>query len=212
MNKEIIHILKTAKAILLDFDGTLVDSNDIKRAAFEKCFIDYPDQFNAIMAYCKGNNHIPRQIKFRHVCENILKLSYTPQMERQMLECYASETTGQVIAAREIPGATAFLERWVLGRNSALLSSTPHEVLLHILKKRKMEKFFRRVQGAPVDKVEWIGRFLIEQKLKPEEAVFIGDSTEDIQAAHKTEVPFIGVAEAPRERITHYLSDFEELK
>lgn len=186
----IVSILEKAKALILDFDGTLVDSNAIKRNAFEKCFLDYPEHFSAIMAYCKNNNHIPRQTKFRHVFENILKLPYTAEIEQQMLACYAKETTEQVILAKEIPGATAFLKKWVLGRNSALLSSTPHETLLYILKKRKMTKYFRTVQGAPVNKAKWISDFLLEQGLKPKEALFIGDSPEDAKAAGEAGVWF----------------------
>ncbi|MDO8526645.1 MAG: HAD hydrolase-like protein [Deltaproteobacteria bacterium] len=187
MNKEII---EKARTIILDFDGTLVDSNDIKRTAFEKCFTNHSAHFEEIMAYCKGNNHTPRKEKFRHVFENILKTPYTAETEKKMLERYASQTTEQVIAAKEIPGAFAFLDKYLPTKELVLLSSTPHDILLHILERRGMKKYFRTVQGAPVNKAEWIKKFITEQNLKKEEVVFIGDSPEDQRAALESGVAF----------------------
>lgn len=209
MRQKIQNLIQQAKAIVLDFDGTLVNSNRIKRRAFEKCFADYPKQFDAIMQYCKTNNHIPRQIKFRHVFEKILFLPYTAEIEQQMLSRYAKETTAQVIAAQEIPGATEFLKRFVFGRESALLSSTPHAILLHILEKRGMKHYFKIIQGAPVNKAKWIQAFLSQRQLRAEEIVFIGDSPEDIHSAKEIGIPFVGVAEANPEEVLHYLPNFE---
>lgn len=193
MTTDIRTKIERAKALVLDFDGTLVDSNDIKRNAFEKCFVDYPERFEAIMAYCKGNNHIPRHVKFRHAFENILKLPYTAGIEKQMLETYAAQTTSQVIAAKEIPGATKFLEKFYRQKELALLSSTPHETLLHILDKRGMKKYFGAVQGAPVDKSGWLKKFIADRGLKKEEVAFIGDSFEDLRAAKEAQIFYIGV-------------------
>lgn len=211
MSKRIRNLIQQATAILLDFDGTLVDSNSIKRGAFEKCFADYPKQYTAIMNYCQGNNHIPRQVKFRYVFEKILSLPYTEEIEQQMLSRYAKETTEQVIAAKEIPGATEFLKRFVLGRESVLLSSTPHAILLHILEQRGMKHYFKTIQGAPVNKTRWIQAFLNQRQLETEEIVFIGDSLEDILSAKEIGIPFVGVAEADPQEISHYLPNFEAI-
>lgn len=178
------------KAIILDFDGTLVDSNGIKRGAFEKCFTDYPKYFSEIMTYCKGNNHIPRQVKFRHVFEKIIKIPYTAEIESNMLSHYATETTEQVITAPEIPGALEFLEKYFAKINLHLLSSTPHDILLRILERRGMKKYFKSVKGAPVDKAQWISQFLKQSGLKKEDILFVGDSPEDLAAARHCAVQF----------------------
>ncbi|MDO8494634.1 MAG: HAD hydrolase-like protein [Deltaproteobacteria bacterium] len=209
MIKKIIENLEKAKGLVLDFDGTLVDSNPIKLGAFEKCFAEYPQHFETIMAYCKGNNHIPRQVKFKFVFENILKIPYTAKIEKTMLDRYATETTEQVIAAPEIPGALKFLERFALNRETALLSSTPHETLLYILARRNWTRYFKEIRGAPVEKAVWVGEFLQNQHLKKEEILFIGDSSEDAAAAAKAQVPFISVGPTSFTNSLHHIRDFD---
>lgn len=203
-------LLEKSKALIFDFDGTLVDSNAIKRGAFEKCFANEPQHLPEILAYCRGHNHIPRKIKFRHVYEKILKRPYTAAVETRLLALYAAHTTQQVIAVQEIPGARDFLERFALRKETALVSSTPHEILLYILEKREMRHYFKTIQGAPVEKAPWIRKFLKQHGLKNDEAVFIGDSAEDIAAAQTADIPFIGVGEADRTRIKYYIKDFRQ--
>lgn len=209
MKNDIQKILGEAKVFILDFDGTLVDSNPIKLKAFEKCFGDYPRHRKEILEYCCGNHHTPRHVKFRRVFENILKLPYTTEIEKKMLEAYAAETTEQVIAAKEIPGAVKFLEKFCKTKELALLSSTPHETLLHILEKRNFNKYFEIVQGAPVDKALWIGQFLKERGFQREEVLFVGDSAEDAQASETLRIPFVSVGKTKLAKATHHIVNFE---
>lgn len=207
----ILNLLQTAKALVVDFDGTLVDSNPIKLKAFEKCFVDYPEHFEKIMAYCQTNHHSHRHEKFRFVFENILKRPYKPEVEKRLLETYARETTEQVIAAKEIPGAKKFLERFVAGQLAALLSSTPHETLLTILERRDLKKYFSEIQGAPINKAEWIQQFAQTRALKPKEILFIGDSLEDFVSAQKAGVPFLAVGSPKPGGVIYFIPNFEKM-
>lgn len=208
-SREILKILESAKVFVLDFDGTLVDSNEIKRSAFEKCFAAYPDSFDAILQYCRGNNHVPREVKFRHVFENILKLPFTPVIEKQMLDHYAAETTEQVIATDEIPGATRFLEHFFRQKEFHLLSSTPHIFLEQILERRGLKKYFKKIQGAPVHKATWLKQFVKEGNWGREEIVFIGDSPEDCQSAKEAELDFIAIGKELKSRTKYWIDNFE---
>ncbi|MBI5298867.1 MAG: HAD hydrolase-like protein [Deltaproteobacteria bacterium] len=210
MNLELIKTqIEKAKALVFDFDGTLVDSNAIKQNAFAKCFFEYPKQLDAIMVYCNSYNNIPRVVKFRHVFENILKLPYPPEVEQLMLDRYASETTEQVIGAAEIPGAIRFLKKVASKKETALLSSTPHEFLLRILERRGLKKYFGRIQGAPVDKKVWLENYVGSRGFSKTEVLFFGDSPEDVQAATGAQVPFIGVG--MRSEIQYVIASFESL-
>lgn len=207
----ILNLLQSAKALVIDFDGTLVDSNPIKLKAFEKCFVDYPEHFEKIMAYCKMHHHTHRHEKFRFVFENILKRPYTPEIEKRLLEIYARETTEQVVAAKEIPGASRFLERFVKGKLSALLSSTPHETLLHILERRGLKKYFTTIQGAPINKAEWIQQFARTHSLRPKEILFLGDSAEDFISSQKAGVLFLAVGIEKPEGAFYSIPNFKGL-
>ena len=62
-------LLKKCRALVFDFDGTLVDSVPIKRKAFDHCFEEFPAKKREIQSYCHGNNHTPRWEKFKFVYE-----------------------------------------------------------------------------------------------------------------------------------------------
>lgn len=185
--------LKKAKALVFDFDGTLVDSNPIKRRAFKTCFLDEAKHLKEILNYCNGYPHTPRWEKFRHVYRSILKRPYTAGVRKDLLKRFEEATTQPIIQAPEIPGASAFLAAVYPTHLTALLSATPHPILLKILSARGWRPFFQMVRGAPVDKSLWINKLCMKKNLKPSQILFFGDTPEDARAAHKAGCRFIGV-------------------
>jgi phosphoglycolate phosphatase-like HAD superfamily hydrolase len=177
---------------VFDFDGTLVDSNDIKRRGFDHAFAEYPDKLDEIRAYCYGSNHTVRGEKFRHVTEKILNLEYTDELDAHFHKRYAEFTTASVAAAPEIPGAAAFVKR--LGPlHPALLSSTPTAILMDILERRGWTDLFFIVQGAPVNKAAWLRGLLAVERCEPRQLLFFGDTDEDGRAAADAGCTFVRV-------------------
>lgn len=189
-----VGFLPGARMLVFDFDGTLVDSNRIKQRAFETCFAgpEFRDRRAEILSYCAGNHHAPRGEKFRHVVERILGRPYTPEAERRLHDSFERETTEEIIRAPEIPGASEFLAQARLSHRTAVLSSTPHPILLAILERRGWSGRFDRIQGAPVDKTEWL-RQLHTKGFSMDQILFFGDSPEDAQAAEKAGCRFLRV-------------------
>ncbi len=180
-----------------------MDSTPIKLQAFARCFAEFPDRLERIMDYCGGQNHTPRWEKFQHVYERILGLPYTAEVAERLHARFEAATTRQIIEAPEIPGAGAWL-RWVHQRcETVLLSSTPHEILLEIVSRRGWSGWFSSIQGAPVDKAQWLIAQRHARGLSPHQALFFGDTPEDAQAGRRAGWTFIGVG-------TH-LVDFSEL-
>lgn len=205
-------LLGGARLLVFDFDGTLVASNQIKFDAFEHCFRDYPRFRNEIMAYCLANHHTPRAEKFHHVYTRILGQPYSPEIEARLLEEFARQTTEQIIAAPEVAGAGDFLRVAARSRETAVLSSTPHDILVEILRAREWLAYFHVVRGAPVDKASWLRACREERGLSRTEAVFFGDTDEDAGAAREAGFAFVAVAMEPTPPGTQgALSDFAEL-
>jgi len=209
---EIAAIVRRAKAFIFDFDGTLVDSNPIKWRAFETCFADFPEKLGEIMAYCRSNNHVPRDRKFRYVYEIILRLPYTAEAEARLQERFATAATQQIIEAKEFPGAEQFLKKVRSTHMRALLSSTPHETLLRIVRGRGWRDYFELIQGAPVEKSMWLRRLLEERQMEGEDVVFFGDTQEDANAAQTAQCLFVAVG---KNRVSldaiYSIEDFAEL-
>lgn len=190
-------LLRVVHALVFDFDGTLVDSNLIKQRAFERCFSEFPHRLDEIIAYCGRHHHTPRWEKFRHVYESILGLPYTQAVETVLSRRFDEETTHQIIHTAEVPGATTFLKSVSHRHVTALLSSTPHEVLLQILAARDWLNYFKYVQGAPVDKAAWLKEFRTKHGLNEKGVVFFGDTQEDGEAALTAGCAFVGVGIEP---------------
>ncbi|MBI3011703.1 MAG: HAD family hydrolase [Candidatus Omnitrophica bacterium] len=188
-------VIQHARVRVFDFDGTLVDSTAIKWRAFDECFAGFPEHRAQIQGYCRSRHHTPRREKFQYVYEEILGLAYTPEIEARLLARFDRETTKQIIAAREIPGAAQFLAAAAADCITGVLSSTPHETLLHILERRGWRRWFEYVQGAPVHKADWLARFKARYALTRQELVFFGDTGEDAQAAQEAGCAFVAVGD-----------------
>jgi len=186
-------IVWRARAIVFDFDGTLVDSNPIKWRAFDLCFEEFPEHRAVIGGYCRGNNHTPRGDKFRHVYERILGLPYTKDVDAILHRRFEAATTQAIIAAPAIAGAERFLAVARDRGATALLSATPQTVLERIVGGRGWRRYFGVIRGAPVDKIEWLNSFRRQRGLDGEAVVVFGDSEEDAVAAAEAKCAFIGV-------------------
>ena len=204
-------MLRQTRAVVCDFDGTLVDSNAIKWRAFETVFAEFADRLPEIMAYCRGCHHVPRHEKFRHVVERILGRPYTPELERRYLAQYAAATTHAIIGAPEIPGATAFIRRVRSTHVTGVLSSTPHQVLEEILMRRGLRSAFDEVRGAPVQKAAWLREFSAYRSFEPREVVFLGDTPEYAAAAEAAGCEWIGVGVGVADHAEIVLEDFKGL-
>ena len=202
-------VLAQAAAVVFDFDGTLVDSNEIKWRAFDTVFAGFPDRLPEISAYCRAHNHTPRDVKFRHVYETMLGVPYTPDVARRIENRFEAETTSAIIAAPEIPGASACLAALAAQLRLGLLSSTPDAILRQIVRARGWEDRFAWVQGAPVNKREWLDALSRRVGAAPRSIVFCGDTPEDHEAAAAAGCSFVGVRNrALADAAAYWIEDF----
>ena len=208
----LVELVRGAGVIVFDFDGTLVDSNAIKWRAFDRCFAQFPEHRAEIQTYCHAEHHVPRWEKFRHVYERIVGLAYTPHIEAALSAQFERDTTQDIIAAQEIPGAASFVAGAAAsGRVIGLLSNTPHAILERILERRGWRSWFTHVQGAPVRKADWLARCKAAHALSAPELVFFGDTPEDARAAEEAGCLFIGIGAQLEGKAAHWSEDFTRL-
>ena len=191
------------KAIILDFDGVIVESNNIKHQAFSELFSEYPEHHDDIMAYHLSHNAVNRHEKFQYIMENILYQNYDQKLAKEWAERFSEMTRTRIINCPYVPGAIEFLEYFSGKYNIYLASATPLDELEMILNGRGLSHYFKTVYGAPTMKIEMFRDIAKREMIKPDEILYIGDSYEDYKVANDFGCDFIA-------RTSDY--DFEGLK
>ena len=177
--------------IVLDFDGVLVESNAIKDQAFEIVFGGYPVQLPKIMEYHRSTDRI-RFEKFRYICEDILGLTYTKELEARWAKAFSDYVIRETKICPWVEGAQRFLERFYPTVPLYLVSVNPKVDLETILRSRDIRKYFKNVFAVTGDKTDALRAVMSLEKADGANGVFIGDSRSDFDAARKAGIDFVG--------------------
>ncbi len=180
------------KAIIFDFDGVICESVEVKTEAFRQLFKDYPEQLDEIIKIHVENGGISRYVKFQMVYKDIFKKELTPQISQELGDQFSQLAKDLVIQSPYVLGAYEYLKNYYDKYLMFIVSGTPEEEMLSIVEKKELVPFFKSVYGSPRSKGELTKLILEENKILPEEAVFIGDSINDYDGAKEAGVKFIG--------------------
>lgn len=181
------------KAIILDFDGVILESADIKTQAFVHLFEGHPPHVvNAIVQHHLDNVGLSRYEKLKYIYPAILKRPLGAQEMEELSRRFAEYVVEPVRACPEVEGATEFLRVYSKRCLLFVASGTPEEELRELAQARGLSRFFTAVFGSPATKSQICASILRQWHLQPAEAVFVGDSLTDFREASRTGVPFIG--------------------
>ncbi|MBN1636160.1 MAG: HAD family hydrolase [Deltaproteobacteria bacterium] len=180
------------KAVILDFDGVILESNTIKVLAYYDLFEDYPEYRAAMIVYHNKNIAQTRVEKFRYFVQELMNEenddAFNVMMKR--FSCYVVE---RLKTCSYVPGAEMFIKEFSLLVPLYLSSLMPQEELHETIKVLGIEHCFSGIYGnPPYTKENAIEHILAERHLSPEETLLVGDSMSDYLATLKTGIEFIG--------------------
>ena len=184
--------INSFKVIVLDFDGVIVESNDIKRRAFSHIFSEFPSHHREIMAYHHAHNAVNRHDKFRHIMEHILKQEFDSARANDWATRFSAMTRDGIIACPYVDGALEFLGFFSKKCPLYMASATPLDELTVILKSRGLHRYFKGIYGAPTPKKAIFERIMRAEDVRPADILYIGDSKEDYEVAKGIGCVFIG--------------------
>ena len=189
-------ILDGVQCVVFDFDGVLVDSNAVKRAAYFEVFRDFPearplieravdegegDRYDVIRSVLSGMVDEGR-ISERNAGERALQ----ERAERYNQICEAAVTL-----APETSGCSATLRQLAGMFPLYINSATPEAPLRRIVERRAWAGFFKAVLGRPRTKVENLTLILEQERIPSGALAFVGDGSNDQMAAQACGCPFI---------------------
>jgi HAD superfamily hydrolase (TIGR01549 family) len=180
------------RAIAFDFDGVLAESVDVKTYAYTHLFEgEGKEKIEKIREYHLENGGISRFEKFKYIYENILCRPLSEEEFHSLCERFSQLVVDEVVASPWVEGAREFLQENKGGYVFFIISGTPHEELVDIVRSRGMDDFFQEVLGSPGSKEKLLREVMQRHKLEPDQVVFVGDAETDWSAARELKIPFI---------------------
>ena len=180
------------KAIILDFDGVILESVSVKTEAFRKLFSHIPKFVDQIVEFHVNNGGMSRYDKFRYIYSNILNETLTEEQFTYLCQSFSELVYEGVIKSKFVEGTMNFLEKNYHKLPLYIISATPEDELIKIINERAIQKYFIKIYGAPKVKSDCIKDILNITNYPSNQVIFVGDAINDWKAARNTNTRFIG--------------------
>lgn len=178
--------------IILDFDGVILESVDVKTRAFRELFSFTPQHVDEIVNFHVQNGGMSRFDKFRYFYKNIIKEPLSDEQYDFLCNRFSELVFDGVLKSTFVSGAESFLKHFSTKTSLFVASATPASELAKIVRQRGLLDYFKAIYGSPRTKQECIEEILINMNCLKENAIFVGDALNDYKAAKKAGVRFIG--------------------
>ena len=178
--------------IILDFDGVILDSVDVKTQAFKKVFSFAPSHVEEIVNFHLKNGGMSRFDKFEYIYRYILKEPLSDEQFDFLCKSFSELAFNGVLESIFVPGAENFLYHFSKRTSLFVVSATPDSELTAIVRQRGLLSYFKAIYGSPKTKQECIKEILINMNCSKDNAIFVGDALNDYKAAQEAGIRFIG--------------------
>lgn len=169
--------------IILDFDGVLLDSNNIKKEAIKKAvngYLSSEQEIENYVNYFTTNNGITREIKIAH---------YFEKMEdyQKVLNRYNEALKQDLLQAQLTEGCKLFLLQLQYYHHLPyVLSGADKDEVLFLLQRNGILQNFCKVMGGPLSKYQNLDKLVLNGK-----TLYIGDSLVDYEVARTYNFDFV---------------------
>jgi phosphoglycolate phosphatase-like HAD superfamily hydrolase len=184
--------MRIFKALILDFDGVLVDSEGVKTQVFREVFECFPHFIDQMMAFHAAYPSAPRHVKFGHLAELLGRTSDSAFIA-ELSNNFSRKAVELTVACPAVIGAVEFLKEFSSRVPLYLASATPEPDLLEILRLRGWQNYFVEVFGYPPrPKSDAVRQALAIAGGDRHSVALVGDSPGDFQVACEAGIEFIG--------------------
>jgi len=182
------------KVIFWDFDGVILDSNEVRDLGFIEALKEYPSaQVEKLLLFHKKNGGLSRYVKFRYFFEEIRKETTNKETMEGLLDRFSLIMKDQLVNPYYLIEENLKVIKELYG-NSAMhiVSGSDQTELRYLCKCLKIDHFFESINGSPTPKIELVKKLIQYHKYLIKDCVLIGDSVNDFEAAQANEISFVG--------------------
>lgn len=206
--------MKNIKAIILDYDGVIAESVNVKTEAFAELYRPYGEEVvNKVVAHHEANGGISRFEKFKIYHKEYLGQEIDKKKVQNLAEQFSDLVMQKVIESPYVPGAYEFLLNNHKKFDFFISTGTPIGEIEKILKAKEIRQFFIEVYGSPEKKPIHVKKILKKYGYDKKKVVFIGDALTDRDAARVNGIKFIGryTTDAEIKSEKFLINDFDDL-
>lgn len=182
------------KNIFWDFDGVILNSNEIRDIGFEKVLKEYPKvQVEELLAYHRVNGGLSRYVKFRYFYEIVRKEKVEDSRIMELADCF-SVIMKDLLTNKSllIDSTISFIENNFDKYDMHIMSGSDQNELRYLCENLGISKYFISILGSPVAKTKHVSDTIKKNNYAVEETIFIGDSINDYDAAKDNNILFMG--------------------
>ena len=189
--KQVLALLKESQIVFWDFDGVIKDSVMVKSAGYEKLFLPFGvDVVKRVNEHHNAHGGISRYEKIP------LYLSWAgepanPLQVQDFCDRFSDLVQQAVVDSPWVPGVCEYLSSHYADQCFVLITGTPQKEIEEILHALNITRYFRNVYGAPKAKTIMVKDVLERLSCPFEQALVIGDSGTDLEAAKNNNVAFL---------------------
>ena len=122
--------------IIFDFDGVLVESNEIRFNGFRKLFKGFPeDQVDQLVAYARDNGGVSRYKKIEYFFDAIRREPISIESVNHWAAQFSELVEQDVVEAGSVKGSLEFLEKYSSQFDFAIVSGSDQKELSRVYQK-----------------------------------------------------------------------------
>ena len=183
------------KVIILDCDGVIFDSNDLKTQAFRLVLEKRKFDNNVIDKFIDHhvkNGGVSRYIKFERLYLNILHQDVNHKEVQSLLDDFSIECIKLYRDSQLTPGCKNFIKNFSKTHKLFIASGGDELELRCVFEQHQIKDYFEKIFGSPDTKEDCISKvFKLNKDVESSQYLFIGDSLVDYRSAKSKNIEFI---------------------
>ncbi|MEM7550370.1 MAG: HAD hydrolase-like protein [Bacteroidota bacterium] len=179
------------KYLFFDFDGVIAESLEVKANAFRKMYEPFgKDIAEKVLHHHINNGGISRFEKFKIYHEEYVGIAVDNQKINELANTFSTFVLDGVVNSPYVNGFMEFMEKIGSGTTNWIITGTPTNEIIEILKRRSIKNLFTEAFGSPQKKDYWTEHIIDTHNLSRESILFLGDALSDFNAARSSGIDF----------------------
>lgn len=200
------------KTIFWDFDGVILDSMPIRNYGFTKIFEKFDKKLlDKLLEYHTFNGGLSRYVKIRYFYNTLLGSEVSDEKVKELADKFSNimkaELTNKKYLIRE---TVEFIEKNYKNYNFHIVSGSDEKELNYLCNELGLTKYFKTIERSPTPKNDLVKNILQKYSYNPKEAILIGDSINDFDAANINGIKFYGYNNEKLRGLDGYIEKFED--